>query len=69
MILYTTMPLELVYPPEEQDFSQQKLITYKGIPMLVSEMEDRSYQVVRVLSSDPQHYLDLSCQPGSMISF
>jgi hypothetical protein len=69
MILYTTMPLELVYPTQDQDFSQQKMITYKGIPMLVTETEDRSYQVIRIISSDPQHYLDTSCHPGAKISF
>ena len=69
MILYTSMPLELVYPTEDQDYSQQKMITYKGIPMIVSETENRSYQVIRIMSSDPQHYLDTSCHPGSIISF
>jgi hypothetical protein len=69
MILYTIMPIEQVYPTQEQDFSQQKMITYKGIPMIVSETEDRSYQVVRIMSSDPQHYLDADCLPGTKISF
>lgn len=69
MILYTMMPHELVFPPASQEFSQQKMITYKGIPILVVETEDRQYQVVRVMSSDPQHFLDSDCSPGAKISF
>lgn len=69
MILYTMMPPELIYPTQEQEFSKQKMITYKGIPLLVSETEDRSYQVIRILSSDPQHFLESSCCPGAKISF
>jgi hypothetical protein len=69
MILYTVMPTDLVYPTEDQEFTQQKMIVYKGIPMIVAEMEDRSYQVIRLLSTDPQHYLESSCHPGAKISF
>lgn len=68
MILYTMMPHELVYPCDENEFGQQMMVNYQGIPLLVQKTEGESYQVMRVLSTDPQHFLNESCMPGSKIS-
>lgn len=68
MILYTMMPQELIFPTDELEFGKQMMIQYDGIPLLVEENIDQSYQVIRILSSDPQHYLDSRCTPGSKIS-
>ncbi|WP_042456455.1 YlzJ-like family protein [Neobacillus dielmonensis] len=69
MILYTTMPYELVFPYEAEQFHKQQVVSYKGIPMLV-EMSGAQYaQVVRILSSDPQHFMDEQICPGTKISF
>lgn len=69
MILYTTMPLEQVYPYENETQESQRIITYQGIPMLVEITDQQSIQIVRVLSSDPQHFMNDSYTPGSKISF
>lgn len=69
MILYTTMPYELVYPCENDAFGKQKLITYQGIEMLVESTDDQNYQIVRIMSTDPQHYMNAACCPGTKISF
>jgi hypothetical protein len=68
MILYTMMPQELIYPTNEMDYGNQMLIQYNGVPLLVEQTDDHMYQVVRVMSSDPNHYLDNSCSPGTKIS-
>jgi hypothetical protein len=68
MILYTTMPLEQVYPTENEFQESHRMITYQGIPMLVEITDQQSFQIVRVISSDPQHYMNDSCTPGSKIS-
>ncbi|WP_160719936.1 YlzJ-like family protein [Bacillus sp. USDA818B3_A] len=69
MILYTMMPSELIFPPEEVEQSKQKLISYQGISMLVEQTDSDHVQIVRILSSDPQHYLNQELCPGSKISF
>jgi hypothetical protein len=68
MILYTMMPNELIYPVSEQESSTQMLIQYNGIPLLVERTVDNQFQVIRVMSSDPNHYLDDGCSPGTKIS-
>lgn len=68
MILYTMMPQELIYPTNEMDYGNQMLIQYNGVPLLVEQTDDYMYQVVRVMSSDPNHYLETSCYPGTKIS-
>ncbi|MED1469510.1 YlzJ-like family protein [Bacillus salipaludis] len=69
MILYTMMPQELIFPSETEAFSKQQMINYQGVPLLVDMMDPQNVQVIRVLSSDPQHFLDDRFCPGAKISF
>lgn len=69
MILYTMMPYELVFPYETDAFQNQQMITYKGIPLLVELTDQQNLQVIRILSSDPQHFMDERICPGAKISF
>ncbi len=69
MILYTMMPRELIFPPEAEAIQKQQMITYQGIPLLVESTDQQNFQVVRVLSSDPQHFMDERICPGAKISF
>ncbi|NHM29853.1 YlzJ-like family protein [Neobacillus terrae] len=69
MILYTVMPLEQVFPEESTVYGKVKQVTFQGIPLMV-EAEDFQYaRVVRVLSTNPQDFLDERCCPGTKISF
>jgi hypothetical protein len=69
MILYTMMPHELIFPYEEDAQSRQIMINYEGIPLLVEQTSQQNLQIIRVLSSDPQHFMDERFYPGSKISF
>lgn len=69
MILYTMMPQELIFPTQEQDFAEPRLVSYQGVPLMVERTEDHSYRVIRVMSTDPKHFLNESYSPGSKISF
>lgn len=68
MILYTMMPHELIYPNDEYDFGKQMEITHDGIPLMVERTEDADYRIIRILSSNPAHYLDSRYMPGAKIS-
>lgn len=68
MILYTMMPYELIFSNENQALENQKVVTYQGVQMLVEFTDPLSFQIVRVLSSDPMHYLDGRFSPGTKIS-
>ncbi|KFN04451.1 ribonuclease [Bacillus clarus] len=67
MILYTIMPEQLVYPADYSQCESQKVVNVNGVEMVVSEENNHSYSVVRVLSTDPSHYLQY--EPGQKITF
>jgi hypothetical protein len=69
MILYTMMPQEMIYPTSEEEYGRQLLISYQGVPLLVEPTTDRSYQVIRIVSTDPQHFLNETLLPGTKISY
>jgi hypothetical protein len=69
MILYTMMPNELIFPPESPMEEKTSLINYQGIPLLVEKTEGLDYRIIRVFSTDPQHFLDERFSPGAKISF
>ncbi|MEH7177157.1 YlzJ-like family protein [Neobacillus vireti] len=68
MILYTMMPQELIFPTEAESLTKQQTVTYQGVSLIVEQIDSQNVQVVRVLSSDPQHYLDERLCPGAKIS-
>jgi len=68
MILYTMMPPELIFANETGQDSKQQIVNYQGISLLVEPSDQQMVQVIRILSSDPQHYLDGRVCPGAKIS-
>jgi hypothetical protein len=69
MILYTMMPPELIFPYEASSPGNQQMASYQGIPLLVESIDGQNVQVIRILSTDPQHYMDNQICPGAKISF
>jgi hypothetical protein len=70
MILYTPVPREMIFPENYQEVSQQqKMYELDGIPLLVELDGEGGYRVVRVMSTDPSHFMDERCTPGARISF
>ncbi|MDP4164082.1 MAG: YlzJ-like family protein [Bacillota bacterium] len=69
MILYTMMPQELIFPVDPAEYSKQRVVQYKDIPLLIESVDEQHAMVIRVMSSDPQHFLDERCCPGAKISF
>ncbi|CAH2713229.1 hypothetical protein BACCIP111895_00364 [Neobacillus rhizosphaerae] len=69
MILYTMMPNELVFPYDGESVSKQQMVNFQGIPLLVEATDQQNFQVIRILSSDPQHFMDEKICPGAKISF
>ncbi|WP_410983389.1 YlzJ-like family protein [Bacillus cereus] len=67
MILYTIMPEQLVYQSDYSQYEQQKIVNVNGVEMVVSEENSQYYSIVRVLSTNPSHYLQY--EPGQKITF
>ncbi|MEW9108650.1 YlzJ-like family protein [Cytobacillus gottheilii] len=68
MILYTMMPEELIFPLDSSTYNTQKVVTHNGIPLLVEKLEGPECRVLRVMSSDPNHYMNDAYMPGTKIT-
>jgi len=68
MILYTVLPLEDVLDGIEEDPTPTMMISVDGISLEVEQLGGFEARVVRVLSTDPEHYLSPNCQPGTVIN-
>ena len=68
MILYTVMPEEFIFPTANDDYQKQKMIEVDGISMLVNEVNPGEHYVVRVMSSNPQEFLNDQYTPGQRVT-
>jgi hypothetical protein len=68
MILYTSMPTEQIFPVSQDAYEQQSVISYKGADVIVEKVTDGEFRIVRLLSTNPDHFLDQTYMPGQMIT-
>ncbi|WP_175638898.1 YlzJ-like family protein [Metabacillus schmidteae] len=68
MIYYTMMPEELMFPTVDRDYEKQSIVELNGVQLLVQQTENAQFEIIRVMSSDPQHYLDSQLCPGQKIT-
>lgn len=68
MIYYTMMPEELMFPPVGSDYEKQSIIELNGVQLLVQQTDNSQFEIIRLMSSDPQHYLDSQLCPGQKIT-
>lgn len=68
MILWTIMPLELVFGQEDISNNYDE-IDYDGTKLMVEKVSVNQCRIVRILSSNPQDYLRDDIQPGVMLTY
>ncbi|MBP2240187.1 hypothetical protein J2Z40_000740 [Cytobacillus eiseniae] len=68
MILYTSMPHELIFPTEMNEYDKQKVVSYEGTSLLVEMTEGNNCTVLRVMSSDPADFMNEKFSPGAKIT-
>lgn len=68
MILYTPLCETDVFPKNEEDYSNRKCVTHQGKLVYVEKQIDGSYQLLQLMSTDPQDYLDSNYTPGNTLS-
>ncbi|WP_099158154.1 YlzJ-like family protein [Virgibacillus ndiopensis] len=66
MILYTPLSETDIFPYSEEAFKSRQCVTYQGKEMYVEQSEDGSYQLLQLLSTDPQDFLDDRFTPGTV---
>lgn len=67
MILYTTVPQELIFPQENTGANQIVVDITEG-HLILEQVSTQEFKVVRLISSDPNAYLNENYTPGKMIS-
>lgn len=68
-LLYTVMPLELVLQESSKDVVENYELSITGGSVIVEALSMDKAKIIRVISSDPQVYLQPQLQPGSVIEF
>lgn len=71
MPVWTIMPEETLFSATDTVVSptNQQAISYCGIPMVIENIADHQYKIIRLLSTNPDDYLDENLQPGSLLRF
>lgn len=67
MILYTMVPEQMIFPQEDTT-NKQLTVNIKEGQLIVEQVSEQEFKVVRLISSDPYAYLNENYMPGKMIS-
>lgn len=67
MILYTPLCEMDIFPLEENEWKNRSCMTYEGKLVYVEKLEDGSYELLQLLSTDPEDYLNPQFTPGNHI--
>ncbi|MFC2950056.1 YlzJ-like family protein [Virgibacillus sediminis] len=67
MILYTPLSEHEIFPQSEEQFSNRHLLSINGRSLYAERKNDGSYQILQLLSTDPQDYMDENYTPGNII--
>lgn len=67
MILYTTMPQELVFEEKPAAQQKEKIVQVNGVSLLVEQVTPSQCRIVQLLSTDPNQFLNSAFNPGQVI--
>lgn len=68
MILYTVVPPETIFSSEDDEKTNgEMVVAIHNFQLVVRPKEDK-WEVVRLLSTDPNDYLNDQYQPGQLLS-
>ncbi|GIO26209.1 YlzJ-like family protein [Ornithinibacillus bavariensis] len=67
MIHYTPLSESDIYPIDEAAYTNRKCVNYEGKTVFVEKNTNGEYQLVQLLSTDPQDYLNEKFTPGTII--
>ena len=68
MILYTIVPLEVIFMNEDKDNRNTYIeIDYMGVKIQAIPLSGNQYMINRIISTSPRAYLDPKLKPGSIV--
>lgn len=69
MILYSCMPEEIVFEGWDRELERPTEVTINGLLMEVQPVSPQEAKIVRLISPDPQQYLNPAYAPGQIIMY
>ena len=66
MILYTPLSKEDIYPSDATEHKKRSFVNHGGKMLYVEETDEGNYQLLQLMSTDPQDYLNMTYEPGSI---
>ncbi|WP_186577416.1 YlzJ-like family protein [Aquibacillus kalidii] len=67
MILYTPLSETDIYPVSSDSYTKFQTIEVNGKRLTVEDLQDGSYRIVQLLSTNPHDYLNANFTPGQII--
>ncbi|MFC0301365.1 YlzJ-like family protein [Virgibacillus soli] len=67
MILYTPLSESDIFPQDENEFGKRHCVSHGGKTLYVEEQADGSFQLLQLLSTDPNDFLDQQYNPGTIL--
>lgn len=68
MILYTIMPMEIIFQNQEDNRGNTSVtMDYKGVKVEAVMTSNNQYIINRILSTSPKVFLNPELQPGTVI--
>lgn len=68
MILYTIYPLEMVLSEEDEEQSRDVEIRTGSVSLMCQSMPGGEMKITRIISTNPQDYLNPEWQPGKTLT-
>lgn len=68
MILYTPLSPSDIFPHSNEDITNRQCVSYQGRTLYVEQQDNGSYQLLQLLSTDPEDFLNASYSPGTILS-
>jgi hypothetical protein len=69
MIIYSTLPMELIFQNENPESYDNMEIEVNGVKMLVQPCGMNEARIVRLISPNPYDYMNPAYAPGRRIYF
>lgn len=66
-MLYTPLSDDDIFPCSEKEYASKQCVTYQGKSLYVDQLDDGSYQLLQLLSTDPQDFMNETYTPGTIL--
>jgi len=67
-MLYTPLDMTDINPPDEKQIARRQCVMCHDKTLYVEKKDDGKYELLRLLSTDPNDFMDTTFTPGNYFS-